>query len=163
MNTSEQLFWANSPNVDEVVPWEIQNLCNLLNVIFSEAVAHEVDKLRKEKCCGCEVNHPSQRRHECLMMSEEDGWIMHGLEAIERTIRQEIVWKQFIEAIRVMKLDYHQYATEHYKNLTKDHETALYFLKDLKLNSDFPEYQAILGYLSYWSDDNLYGNFYPNP
>ena len=106
MNTSEQLFWANSLNVNKVVPWEIQNLCYLLNVIFSEAVAHEVDKLRKEKCCGCEVNHPSQRRHECLMMLEEDGWIMHGLEAIERTIRQEIVWKQFIEAISVMKLDY---------------------------------------------------------
>ena len=95
------------------------------------------------------------------MMSEEDGWIMHGLEDIERTIRQEIIWKQFIEAIRFMKLDYHEYATEHFKNLTKDHETALYFLKDLKFNSDFPEYQAILGYLSYWSDDNLYGSFCP--
>ena len=42
-----------------------------------------------------------------------------------------------------MKLDYHEYATEHFKNLTKDHETALYFLKDLKFNLDFPEYQAI--------------------
>ena len=122
MDTSEQLFWANSLNVDEVVPWETKNLCNLLNAIFSEAVGHEVDKLRQEKCCGCEVNHLSQRRHECLMMSEEEGWIMHGLEAIERIIKNEIVWKQFVEAIRVMKLDYHEYATEHFINLTKNHE-----------------------------------------
>ena len=80
------------------------------------------------------------------MMSEEDGWTIHDLKAIERTIRQEIVWKQFIEAIRVMELDYHEYATE--QKSTKDHETALYFLKDLKFNSDFPEYQPILGNLS---------------
>ena len=52
--------------------WEVKNLCNLLNVIFSDAVGHEVDKLRKEKCCGCEVNHPSQRRHECLIMVAEN-------------------------------------------------------------------------------------------
>ena len=151
--STEQIFWANNLHVDEVVPWEIENLCNLLNAIFSEAVGHEVDKLRQEKCCGCEVNHPSQRRHECLMMSEE-GWIMHGLEAIERIIKHEIVWKQFVEAIRVMKLDYHEYATEHFKNLTKNHEATLEFLKDLKFNSSFPEYKAILGYLSYWSEDN---------
>ena len=95
MNTfkpTEQIFWANNLHVDKVVPWEIENLCNLLNAIFSEAVGHEVDKLRQEKCCGCEVNHPRQRRHECLMMSEEEGWIMHGLEAIERIIKHEIVW-----------------------------------------------------------------------
>ena len=40
--TTEQTFWANNLHVDEVVPWEIENLCNLLNAIFSEAVGHEV-------------------------------------------------------------------------------------------------------------------------
>jgi hypothetical protein len=41
---------------------------------------------------------------------------------------------------------------QHFKNLTKDPETTAEFLKDLKFNSNFPEYQAILGYLSYWSE-----------
>ena len=31
-------FWANSLNVDEVVPWEVKNLCNLMNAIFLEGV-----------------------------------------------------------------------------------------------------------------------------
>ena len=39
------------------------------------------------------------------MMSVEEGWIMHGLEAIEQIIKDEIVWKQFVKAIRGMKLD----------------------------------------------------------
>ena len=167
MNTfksTEQIFWANNLNVNEVVPWEIENLCNLLNAIFSEAVGHEVDKLRQEMCCGCKVNHPSQRRHECLILSEEEGWIMHGLEAIERIIKHEIVWKQFAEGFRViMKLNYREYATEHFKNLTKNYEATQEFLKDLKFNSSFPEYKAIMGHLSYWSDDNLYVTFCQKP
>ena len=62
------------------------------------------------------------------------------------------VSKQFTEAIRVMKLDPHEHVVQHFKNLTKDPETTAEFLKDLKFKSDFPEYQAILGYLSYWSE-----------
>ena len=53
MNISEQLFWANSLNVGKYK-------YNLLNVIFSEAVGHEVDKLRKKVLW-------LERRHECLM------------------------------------------------------------------------------------------------
>ena len=61
-------------------PFEIRNLRDLINAIFIDTVAHEVSKLRKEKCCGCLVDHPSQRRHDCLMMTEDEGWIEHGLE-----------------------------------------------------------------------------------
>ena len=145
MNSCEQVLWAKGLNVDEVVPWEIRNLCNLMNVIFSEAVDCEVQKLRKEKCCGCEVNHPSQRRHDCIMTSEEEGWIIHGSEAVEQVIKHQTVSKHFTEAIRVMKLDPHKHVVEHFKKLTKDPETTGEFLKDLKFNSSFPEYQAILG------------------
>ena len=79
------------------------------------------------------------------------------------------MWKQFAEAIDVMIVQYVdvyidvQYVTEHFKNLTKNHKTTLDFLKDLKFNSSFPEYQAILGYLGYWSEDNLYVKFCQNP
>ena len=76
------------------------------------------------------------------MISEEEVWTMHGLEVIERSTKHEIVWKQFVKAIRV-------------KNLTKYYEATLEFLKDLRFNSSFPEYQAILGYLSYWSGSFL--------
>jgi uncharacterized protein YktA (UPF0223 family) len=36
-------------------------------------------------------------------MSDEEGWLLHGLEAVERVIERGIVRKQFLEAIRVMK------------------------------------------------------------
>ena len=50
------------------------------------------------------------------MMSEENGSIIHGLEAIAQVIEQGILWKQFIEAIDVMKMDYHEHEIQHFKN-----------------------------------------------
>ena len=62
------------------------------------------------------------------MLSDEEGWLLHGLEAVERVIERGIVRKQFLEAIRVMKLEYYGRAKEHYANLIKDREVTLDFL-----------------------------------
>ena len=76
--------WTNNLSVDEVAPSERESLCDLLNAILLDLDADQIKQLRTEKCCGCEVNHPSQRRHECLMMTSDEGWFMYGEEAIER-------------------------------------------------------------------------------
>ena len=109
-----------------------------------------IEKLRKEKCCGCKVNHPSQRKHDCLMMTEEERWKTHGLEAIQKAIDQDFVLKQFVEAIRLMKLNYHICAMEHYNALKANHAATLNLLIDLKKNSNLSDCQPIVHYLSYW-------------
>ena len=58
------------------------------------------------------------------MMSEEEGWIMYGAEAVEQAIVQHTVSKHFVETTQVMKLEPHNEVIEHFKNLTKDLETA---------------------------------------
>jgi hypothetical protein len=40
------------------------------------------------------------------------------------------------------------------KTLTRNYETTIEFLKNLKFNSCSSEYQAILAYLSYWSEND---------
>ena len=62
-----------------------------MNAIFLDAVEHQLEQIRKEKCRGCEVDHPSQRRHECIMMSEEEGWIMYATQAAEQVIEHQTV------------------------------------------------------------------------
>jgi hypothetical protein len=47
---------------------------NLLEGIYANAVAHEVQKLCVESCNGCQVGHPSQMQHDCLMMNENERW-----------------------------------------------------------------------------------------
>ena len=139
---------------DEVVPWEVNQQCNLMNAIFSLVVNLRVQELRKKKCCGCKVDHPSQRRHECLMMSEEEGWITYGLEAIEHVVEKGILWKQFREAIRIMRLIPHKHAINHIQKLSSNHETILELLMGLQFKEDLSEYQDILGYLHYWQNEH---------
>ena len=88
-----------------------------------------------------------------IILVRGDTSVLCIMEAIERVIERGIVWKQFIEAVRVLKLDYYEHAAEHFKDLGKDHEVTLSFLMNLRQSSDFSDYQEILGYLSYWIDD----------
>ena len=139
---------------DEVVAWEVNQQTNLMNAIFSQVVNHQVQSLRKERCCGCEVDHPSQRRHECIMMTEEEAWITYGLEAVEHVLEHGILWKQFREAIRIMKLVPHKHTLVHFHKLSSNHETTLELLMDLQFKANLSEYQDILGYLHYWKDEH---------
>ncbi|CAB4037587.1 Hypothetical predicted protein [Paramuricea clavata] len=79
--------------VDEV-SYEVNNVCHFMNAV----VVCETQRLLKEKCPACEVDHPSQR-HDCIMLSDEEGWLLHGLEAVEPVIECESLRKQFLEAI----------------------------------------------------------------
>ena len=63
---------------DEVSSDDYKKLCKLLETIIAWAVFDEVHKLSKEKCCGCEYDHPSQRRHDCVMLTVEEKWSTYG-------------------------------------------------------------------------------------
>ena len=84
------------------------------------------------------------------MMSEEEGWITYGLEAIQKGIQ----WKQFREAIRIMRLVPHKHAINRFQKLSSNHETTLKLLMGLQFKADLSEYQDILGYLHYWQDEH---------
>ena len=116
---------------DEVMPWEENCQCNLMNAIFSQVVKHQVQVLQKKKCCGCKIDHPSQQRHDCIMLTKEEGWITYGLEAIGHVPEQEILWKQFREAIRIMQFIPHDHTLQHFKKLSSNQEATLELLMDL--------------------------------
>jgi hypothetical protein len=67
--------WENNAHVDEVSKTEYQKQFSLLEAIFADAVASEINHLCQEYCC----DHPSQRlQHDCLMMDEDERWKMYG-------------------------------------------------------------------------------------
>ena len=88
------------------------------------------------------------------MMSEEEGWISYGLEAIEHVLQQEILWKQFREATRTMHLIPHKHAIKHFQKLSSNHEATLELLRDLHFKTSLSEYQDVLGYLYYWQKEH---------
>ena len=145
--------WSNSVYVDEVSQSECQKLCRLLEAIFAQAVGREVYNLCKERCCGCEYDHPSQRRHECLMLTHEEKWEMYGFEAIERVNSKREVWGEFVEAARVLKLKYHPDAHSHLRHLEKEPDSQFIDdLMELYLKPEKPEFETILNYLLHWRE-----------
>ena len=74
---------SNKVFAHEVSAANFKQLCKLLETLLAKAVSDEVHKLCKERCCGRDYDHPSQRRHDCLMLTEEEKWVNYGLEAID--------------------------------------------------------------------------------
>ena len=84
------------------------------------------------------------------MMTEEEGWITYGLEAIEHVLEKGILHVETIQR------SYSHHATHssrscthHFQKLTCDREATLELLRDLMFKTNLSEYQDILGYLYY--------------
>ena len=150
MNCSQ---WSNRVYVDEVARSECRHLCKLLEAIFAQAVGSKLYKICKERCCGCKYDHPSQRQHNCLMLTDEEKWKMYGLEAIVWVIEKLFVWREFIEAIRVLKLKYYPDVEIHMQQLEKDPDSEFVnLLMELYLDSENCEFETILNYLFHWRE-----------
>ena len=61
-------------HADEVSLADYQKLVPLVEAIYINALAVEVNRLCIKHCGGCDISHPSQREHDCMMMLEEVKW-----------------------------------------------------------------------------------------
>ena len=96
---------------------EYQKLFSLIEVIYTHAVFTEIERLCEENCCGCKIDHPSQRQHNCLMLTAEEKWELYYQKAVALVNDNRSVWDEFIEATRVLKLSCHKDALEHLRHL----------------------------------------------
>jgi hypothetical protein len=97
---------------------------NLLEGIYANSVAQVVERLCVESCGGYQVGHPSQMQHGCLVMNEKERWQMYGLQAIKRVNGKRMVWSEFAEAMRVLKLGVDRDVLEHLQQLEKDPDST---------------------------------------
>ena len=89
----------------------------------------EVQRFWQERCCGCKIDDPSQRKHDCLMLTDEERQNLYCEQAMAYI--NELAWAQFNEALRVLKLSNHKDTLEHLRHLERTSETMLYaLLKD---------------------------------
>jgi hypothetical protein len=82
------------------------------------------------------------------MMNENERWQMYGLQAIERVNGKGMVWNEFAEAMRVLKLEVDRDVLEHLQPMEKDPDsTFVDSLVELYQNTENHELQCILKYL----------------
>ena len=82
----------------------MKRVLGLLEMIYASAVAHEIQNLCHEICCGCKIY-----TQDCLMMTEEEGWNTHGLAAMERVNSSPLVWHKFLGVLGVLGQFYTSY------------------------------------------------------
>ena len=74
--------------VDEVEKVQCQRVASLVSNVFQLTYAAILDSLIQEakvnRCCGCAIDHPSQRQHPCLMMDSKDAWIYYHDDVVEQ-------------------------------------------------------------------------------
>ena len=64
-------------DVDKISAVEYQKMFPLIEVIYTHVVFTEIERFCEENCCGCKIDHPSQRQHDCLMLTEEEKWELY--------------------------------------------------------------------------------------
>ena len=85
------------------------------------------------------------------MMNENKRWQMYGLQAIERVNGKRMVWNEFAEAMRALKLAVDRDVLEHLQQMEKDPDsTFVDSLMELYQNTENHELQCILNYLFHW-------------
>jgi hypothetical protein len=85
------------------------------------------------------------------MMNENERWQMYGLQAIERVNGKRMVWTEFAEVMRVLKLAVDSDVLEHLQQLEKGPDsTFVDSLMELYQNTENHELQCKLNYLFHW-------------
>ena len=102
----------------------MERALRMLDVIYANAVAREIENLRREMCCGCKTY-----QQDCLMMTEQEGWDMHGMAAMERVNSRPTVWHKFLEVLAILNTKVHKEFADHFTGLQKDPDP--HFVRDL--------------------------------
>ena len=121
----------------------MERALRLLDIIYASAVARAIHNLRREICCGCKI-YPQ----DCWMMTEEEGWDMHGMEAMVRVNSHSAVWKEFLNALGILNMEVQKEFADHLMGLQKgpDRDFAWDLLQLYENNQTLAN---ILNYLSH--------------
>ena len=99
----------------------MERALKLLEITYANAVAHEIEILRREICCGCKVYE-----QDCLMKTEQEGWGMLGLTAMERVSSHHMVWHEFLNVLEILNMEVHKEFADHLTGLQKDPDRYLF-------------------------------------
>ena len=86
IKTASKEFFTDEHTM-ELTTKSIDVMLSIYNVEFAQQVRKELGELVKKHCYGCEVEHPSQTHHTCLMLTEQehiDAYFEVALDTVDR-------------------------------------------------------------------------------
>ena len=125
--------------VDEVDMFERHRIyvliSNIFHLVYADECVEPIYAERKNQCYGCETNHPSQRQHDCLMLSEEESWNLFYDNAKDGVEKEE-VWKHVLGVCYMMNIPLHPSWKTYLTELYKLPWTTVYLLRCQLLHFD---------------------------
>ena len=71
-----------------------QSIDSQWHMVYAEAVLNKLYEVSKTQCYGCEIDHPSQKQHSCLMMYDDGTMMFYYFdEALDRVNELDILQK----------------------------------------------------------------------
>ena len=125
--------------VDEVERFEKDKLVHLISQVFHLAYADLCGDLVfaevRKRCYGCEIQHPSQRHHDCCMLTEQESWDLYYLE-VKDEIKSNKVWEIAAGVCHMLGIPLHRSWAVYISELHKLPQTTVFLL-----HSQFEQYQ----------------------
>ena len=74
-------------------------LMNIYSFIFARKIREALADVAKVNCYGCQIDHPSQTHHSCLMLSEIEHLYSYYHEATEKVNTRDVLclWKEEVK------------------------------------------------------------------
>ena len=71
--------------------------------MYAKAMYECLPTIIKENCYGCEIDHPSQRQHHCLMYDQEESIYMYFEELLTAVKQDEILlsWTEIVDSLDI--------------------------------------------------------------
>jgi hypothetical protein len=72
-----------------------------LHFSYAQAMVENANCIATRRCYGCEIDHPSQREHSCIMLSGEERLDYYGDEALESLDEEELLtqWRASVQTV----------------------------------------------------------------
>ena len=84
-------------DTDEMSCTKIEEKMNCMKLLYAKHVIKVLPEIIKEKCFGCQVEHPSQKHHDVCLMMEKDEKIEICMDDALQRINEEEIFNEFLD------------------------------------------------------------------
>lgn len=74
------------------------------HMVYAEAVLKKLYEVSKTHCYGCEINHPSQTHHSCLMMYDDDTMLFYYFDEALDLVNETTILEKFEESLKLSSI-----------------------------------------------------------
>ena len=98
---STRLLDINMETQGHVIP---KSIAELMVKIVAKEVDRVLDTAMTQLCNGCQIDHPSQHQHDCIMIEDRESRVFYGLRQALKMLNWNEVKQDFFHRVSMSQL-----------------------------------------------------------